>query len=90
MITKDYKLVDSNYSLAKGREVVFKLLDDKINFLKVEVLNTLLTTYKKDEHKKNRILELQNVKKELENILAGVGAGDDDVEVFCELKIKVK
>lgn len=87
---KGYVLVDSNYSLAKGREVVFTLLDDKINFLKREVLNRLLAVDNRDLHMKNRIQELQKVKEELENILAGVGSSDDDVEVYCELKIKLK
>lgn len=90
MIEKDYVLVNSNYSLHKGRQVVLKLINNKINFLKQEALRVLLVEDAKDEHLTKRVKELQKEKEDFLKFIENDCSDGSEMDVFCELKIKVK
>jgi hypothetical protein len=67
--TTDFKLVKGNFKAQEAKEVLFKLINSKINFHQLEAFSIRERNSENSAQTENRIEELQLIRKNLENFI---------------------
>ncbi len=86
----EFDLINTVYSPKEARQVMVRLINDKINFLNLKVLS-LYERYSGDPaHLEKRIAELNEAEKYLVDVLNGLENDSFEVDIKCPVKFKIK
>ncbi len=85
----EFKLIDTTYSPTQAKELLTKMIKEKMNFFKLMDL-AHYSRYQEDlEHISNRIKLLSANMEEIQEFFSEF-SDDYDVEVYCPVQIKVR
>jgi hypothetical protein len=83
-------LIDSTYPMEDAKEMLLSLLRDKIKFLNLHIFSLKERFGSDTSHYERRITELKAEKEKLVSLFESYENGDFDVEIDCQIDIKVK
>jgi hypothetical protein len=66
----NFKLVKGSFTPDEAKEVLFKLIQSKINYHQLEAFSISERSSKSVEHLEKRVIELQETRNELESVFA--------------------
>lgn len=88
--SQNFKLIDSTYGPNEAREVLSRLIKDKIKFLNQEIFSIQVRYGEDTTHMENRRAELCRMEEELIKPLQALSNDDYDIVIDCEVNFKIK
>jgi len=85
-----FKLVNSTYELSEARDVLFSLINDKINSINGTIFSRYLKNGDDSEHLRNRVEELKEVKLKLMDYLLELNDEDCRIKISCPVIIEIE
>ncbi len=85
----EFKLIDTTYSPAEAKEILEKLINEKINFFKLMELSNYIKFQEDRPHVYKRIEELKETSENLKMIFKNL-PNDFEVELDCPVTIRIK
>lgn len=90
MKNHNIKLIDSIYTVTEAKEILCSILNDKINFLNLQILSVQERFGEESVRMKRRVAELKAEKEDLMILLISYKNGDYSVEIDCQINMKIK
>lgn len=64
-----FKLIDSSYTVSEAREILLAIINSKIQFHQLKTFSHDIRFGRPDEHSEKRIKELEETRREIQNLL---------------------
>lgn len=87
---QDFKLIDSTYSPNEAREVLSRLVKDKIKFLSQEIFSIQVRFGGDTSHLEKRRSELCVIEQELLQPLESLSNDDHEIVIDCQVNFRIK
>lgn len=87
---QSFKLIDSTYSPEDSREVLSRLVKDKVKFLTQEIFSMQVRYGTDTTHLENRKSELCKLEEELLKPLLSIDNDDNEVVIDCQVNFTIR